>query len=203
MASIPSSSSSSSSSQNKKILALLVVASSFFCSTVQADESSEEKGVAYDTVLAIVVLELMFAFGVGIVCVVFSLNLVRSMKDAREVLDYLPDGELPPNMRSKLYKTQQAQHQLAQQQQQEQEEIRMSGGSANGGGMSRAMSGGDFRSFQGGSGGSGGGGGGCGLPPYHSFPSADAVSELDSETQQEGAAPPGLFRTFTSYLKFW
>ena len=53
--------------------------------------------LGYDAVLAIVIVELVFAFSVGLVCVIFSLNLFLSLKDSQDSvsLQHLIAGELP------------------------------------------------------------------------------------------------------------
>ena len=53
--------------------------------------------LGYDAVLAIVIAELVFAFSVGLVCVIFSLNLFLSLKDSQDTssLEHLTAGDLP------------------------------------------------------------------------------------------------------------
>lgn len=135
---------------------------------------ADSDGAAYDTVLAIVILELIFAFGVGIVCVIFSFSLVRSLGDAEDEMAALADGELPPNRRSNLYKNTAA---------------AVAAGSMSPYQQSGRAVTGDLKSFQSGA--------------LRSSDSLDAVSEMDSETQQPGVPQPGLLHSFTSYLKLW
>jgi hypothetical protein len=48
--------------------------------------------ISYNTLMVIVVLELVFAFSVGIICVIFSFNLFRALSDLDQ---NLPIGDLP------------------------------------------------------------------------------------------------------------
>ncbi len=54
--------------------------------------------IGYDAILAIVIAELVFAFSVGVVCIVFSFNLFRTLKDSQETYGNLPTGDLPPRL---------------------------------------------------------------------------------------------------------
>jgi hypothetical protein len=52
--------------------------------------------VAYNIILVIVIVELLFAFSVGIFCVVFSFNLIMTLKESSsDVMNTLPIGDLP------------------------------------------------------------------------------------------------------------
>ena len=51
--------------------------------------------LGYDAVLAIVIAELAFAFSIGLVCIIFSFNLFRALKDSGEEYSDLPIGDLP------------------------------------------------------------------------------------------------------------
>ena len=159
-------------------------------------EKSKANSAAYDTVLTIVVLELAFAFGVGLTCIVFSLNLVRSMQDAKDVLDYLPDGDLPPNTRSRLYKTQQSQKSQSEDYSGSNRlssgllaEGDFPGSPRGGGGGGECASSGTLATLASGSGG--------GLPSHHSF-----MSTGDIHDSEQGVVV-GLLWTFSSYLKLW
>jgi hypothetical protein len=64
-----------------------------------------DKSIAYHAILAVVITEVVFAFSVGIICIVFSFNLFRTLKETpSEEINSLPVGSLPPsrltNMRS-------------------------------------------------------------------------------------------------------
>ncbi len=50
--------------------------------------------IGYDAILAIVIAELIFAFSVGVVCIVFSFNLFRTLKHSHEDND-LSRGDIP------------------------------------------------------------------------------------------------------------
>ena len=67
----------------------------FFC----LDKTNRIKmpSLGYDAVLAIVIAELVFAFSVGLICVIFSLNLFLSLKDSQDTtsLEDLTAGDLP------------------------------------------------------------------------------------------------------------
>ncbi len=52
--------------------------------------------VAYNTILVIVIIELIFAFAIGVVCILFSFNLLRALKDASA--ETLTSGDLPPRV---------------------------------------------------------------------------------------------------------
>ena len=49
--------------------------------------------IGYDAVLAVVIVELVFAFGIGISCIVFSFNLFRELNNCD--VDVSPVGDLP------------------------------------------------------------------------------------------------------------
>lgn len=63
-------------------------------SNVSATTSSP---IAYSAVLAIVIVELIFAFSVGIACIFFSFNLFRALKEtSNDQISSMPEGYLPP-----------------------------------------------------------------------------------------------------------
>ena len=49
--------------------------------------------IGYDAILAVVIVELVFAFGIGISCIVFSFNLFRELNNSD--VDVSPVGDLP------------------------------------------------------------------------------------------------------------
>ena len=49
--------------------------------------------LGYDAILVMVIIELFIAFAVGILCIIFSCNLYRAVKDSETTLRY---GDLPP-----------------------------------------------------------------------------------------------------------
>ena len=49
----------------------------------------------YDMILTIVIVEVIFSFMIGVVCIVLSFNLFRAMKDSPESYTGLPAGEFP------------------------------------------------------------------------------------------------------------
>lgn len=62
------------------------------CGLLQILPSAARSPFDYDVVLAIVIVELVFAFGVGLICIIFSYNLFRAIKESES----LPhDGNLP------------------------------------------------------------------------------------------------------------
>jgi hypothetical protein len=74
------------------MFSLFVVVSLSILSLVSAST------IGYDAILAIVIAELVFAFSVGVVCIVFSFNLFRTLKDSQETYGNLPTGDLPPRL---------------------------------------------------------------------------------------------------------
>lgn len=59
--------------------------------------ASTSSPIAYSAVLAIVIIELIFAFSVGIACIFFSFNLFRALKDSpNDLISSMPEGYLPP-----------------------------------------------------------------------------------------------------------
>jgi hypothetical protein len=55
--------------------------------------------LGYDTVLVLVIIELSFAFAVGLSCIIFSVNIIRALQESTS--DYqLPTGDLPPSRRA-------------------------------------------------------------------------------------------------------
>lgn len=61
-----------------------------------ATKASSASPVAYNTILVIVSIELIFAFMIGVVCILFSFNLLRALKDASP--ETLSAGDLPPRL---------------------------------------------------------------------------------------------------------
>jgi hypothetical protein len=54
--------------------------------------------VAYNTILVIVILELIIALIIAVVCILFSLNLLRALKDSSpDILHSMSSGDLPPS----------------------------------------------------------------------------------------------------------
>ena len=51
--------------------------------------------IGYDAIVVLVVIELIFAFGVGVTCIVFSLNMFRALNRSPEVYRSLPVGDFP------------------------------------------------------------------------------------------------------------
>ena len=51
--------------------------------------------IGYDAVLVVVLIELIFAFGIGISCIIFSFNMYREVSLNGDKMDALPVGELP------------------------------------------------------------------------------------------------------------
>lgn len=51
--------------------------------------------IGYEAILAVVIIELVFAFSVGLVCVVFSFNLFFALKDSPDT--EVQSGNLPAN----------------------------------------------------------------------------------------------------------
>jgi hypothetical protein len=56
----------------------------------------------HDFILVIVVLELVFAFYIGFICIIFSINLLRAIKQHPEVNATLTNGEFPPSRPSQF-----------------------------------------------------------------------------------------------------
>jgi hypothetical protein len=56
--------------------------------------------VGYNTILIIVIIELIVAFSIGVVCILFSFNLLRALKDAAP--ETLSSGKLPPRRNDAL-----------------------------------------------------------------------------------------------------
>lgn len=51
--------------------------------------------IRYDAIFIMVVVELFFAFAVGIACILFSLNMFRALNRSPEVYRSLPIGDFP------------------------------------------------------------------------------------------------------------
>lgn len=83
---------------HSSILLILAFLLALLPSKVSADSASP---IAYDIILVIVILELIFAFSVAVVCVLFSFNLILTLKDSsNEVISSLAVGDLPPSRRT-------------------------------------------------------------------------------------------------------
>lgn len=54
--------------------------------------------IGYDAVLVVVLIELIFAFGIGISCIIFSFNMYREVSLSGDKMDTLPVGELPSRL---------------------------------------------------------------------------------------------------------
>lgn len=68
----------------RKFLLLLSISSAFARSPLR-----------YDAIFIMVVVELSFAFAVGIACILFSLNMFRALNRSPEVYRSLPIGDFP------------------------------------------------------------------------------------------------------------
>lgn len=80
-----------------KYLGLLSLTVALSCGPFLAYASSSSP-VAYDIILIIVILELIFAFSVGVACILFSFNLILTLKESSsEMMDSLAVGDLPPS----------------------------------------------------------------------------------------------------------
>jgi hypothetical protein len=75
-------------------LALFAGSSTIILLTRVSAADTKEKA-SYDTVLAIVIVELVFAFMVGIVCIIFSFNLFRTIQNSKDTMENLAVGDLP------------------------------------------------------------------------------------------------------------
>jgi hypothetical protein len=71
---------------------LLLVACLSYIGQAQATSNVQQT-----LVLTVVIVELIFAFGVGITCVIFSINLYRALLKEAEEEDSAPRDELPTN----------------------------------------------------------------------------------------------------------
>jgi hypothetical protein len=49
--------------------------------------------INYKTVLVIVIVELVFAFSIGLMCIIFSINLFRAIKESESVEDLDGNGK--------------------------------------------------------------------------------------------------------------
>lgn len=49
----------------------------------------------YDLILTIVIVEVIFSFLIGVVCILLSFNLFRALKDSNDAYTILPSGEFP------------------------------------------------------------------------------------------------------------
>ncbi len=79
----------------------------FWCGCHSASASSSAAApIAYNAILALVVVEVVFAFSVGIICIIFSFNLLRALKETpSEQMDRLSIGNLPPSRPTLLGRT--------------------------------------------------------------------------------------------------
>eukprot|EP00600_Ochromonadales_sp_CCMP1393_P006523 CAMPEP_0174953778 /NCGR_PEP_ID=MMETSP0004_2-20121128/46_1 /TAXON_ID=420556 /ORGANISM="Ochromonas sp., Strain CCMP1393" /LENGTH=149 /DNA_ID=CAMNT_0016201495 /DNA_START=50 /DNA_END=499 /DNA_ORIENTATION=+ len=51
--------------------------------------------IGYDVILAIVIIEVLISFSIGVVCILLSFNLFRALKDLPNVYTGVPVGEFP------------------------------------------------------------------------------------------------------------
>lgn len=56
----------------------------------------------HDVILAIVIIELVIAFSVGFMCIIFSFNLLRALKLNPEGNTTMTTGEFPPSRPSQI-----------------------------------------------------------------------------------------------------
>eukprot|EP01041_Mallomonas_annulata_P007074 gene7074-14388_t len=60
--------------------------------------------IGYDAIFTLVVLELVFAFGVGVSCILFSINLIRALGDSpSQSYQNLSDGSFPRSRQPSAY----------------------------------------------------------------------------------------------------
>lgn len=59
---------------------------------------SGASSIQYDAIFALVVIELVFAFGVGLSCILFSINLIRAINDPSPF--HVPIGTFPKSRAS-------------------------------------------------------------------------------------------------------
>lgn len=71
-----------------------------FLITIFGPTLTRASTIRYDAILAIVIVELIFAFSVGVVCIIFSFNLLRALKESAAEYSDLPIGDLPARNRS-------------------------------------------------------------------------------------------------------
>ncbi len=76
----------------------LILAVGLLLSLPTLTSASSSSPIAYDIILVIVILELIFAFSVAVVCILFSFNLIITLKDSsNEMISSLAVGDLPPS----------------------------------------------------------------------------------------------------------
>lgn len=63
----------------------------FVCTTWST--ASASSALSYNAVLTMVILELTFAFSIGVMCIIFSLNLYRALKNESDTAEIAPPGE--------------------------------------------------------------------------------------------------------------
>lgn len=68
---------------------------SFITLCLYSCEARSHSPLGHEAVLVIVTVELVIAFTVGILCIIFSCNVLRAITDYSE--DALPPGSLPPS----------------------------------------------------------------------------------------------------------
>jgi hypothetical protein len=56
----------------------------------------------HNVVLSIVIVELVIAFSVGVMCIIFSFNLLRVIKDSANANLTMTTGDFPPSHSSNL-----------------------------------------------------------------------------------------------------
>lgn len=61
--------------------------------SILATASASSAG--YDLILTIVIVEVIFSFVIGVVCILLSFNLFRALKDSNDTYTVLPSGEFP------------------------------------------------------------------------------------------------------------
>jgi hypothetical protein len=71
--------------------------SSLFASVVILSllSSAYASSTGYDMILTIVIVEVIFSFLIGVVCIILSFNLFRALKDSPDAYTGLPVGEFP------------------------------------------------------------------------------------------------------------
>lgn len=68
-----------------------------------------QSSISYDTVLVIVIIELVFAFSIGLICILFSYNLFRAIKESESAeenevqLQLEHEGSIPSSFGNEDY----------------------------------------------------------------------------------------------------
>lgn len=68
---------------------------SLLCVATLFASASAESAAGYNVILTIVIVEVIFAFMIGVVCILLSFNLFRALKDSPDTYTGLPVGEFP------------------------------------------------------------------------------------------------------------